>query len=46
MASAESEAVKLKAATALLDTGLKASVIAELERRIVELETALKARGQ
>jgi hypothetical protein len=45
MAESETDAVKLKAATSLLDMGIKAAAIAQLEQRIVELEAAIKARG-
>jgi hypothetical protein len=44
MVESESDGVKLRAATQLVETGLRAAAIAQLEQRIVELETALKAR--
>lgn len=46
MVESESDGIRLKAAAQLLDTGLKAAAIAQLEARIVELETALKARDR
>jgi hypothetical protein len=36
----------LKAADRLLETGLKAAVMAQLEQRIAELEAALKRNQQ
>jgi transposase-like protein len=44
MGEAESEAVKLKAATQLLETGLRAAAIDRLEARLNELENMLKDR--
>jgi hypothetical protein len=44
MVEADTDSVKLKAASQLLETGLKASAIAQLEQRLTELETAIKAR--
>jgi transposase-like protein len=44
MVEADTDSVKLKAATALIENGLKAAAIAQLEQRITELETAMKAR--
>jgi hypothetical protein len=46
MAESESDGIKLKAADRLLDVGLRAAAIAQLEQRIVELEAVLKAREQ
>jgi hypothetical protein len=45
MVEAESEAVRFKAAVALIENGFKAAALDRLEERIAELETAIKARG-
>jgi transposase-like protein len=42
MRESETESLRLKAAALLIETGLKAAVIAQLEQRIVNLETAMK----
>jgi hypothetical protein len=42
MRPSETSAIRLRAATALLDLGLKAAVVAQLEQRVAELESALK----
>jgi transposase-like protein len=44
MAEADTDSVKLKAATALIENGLKAAAITQLEQRLTELESVLKAR--
>jgi len=42
MRESETESLRLKAAALLIETGLKAAAIAQLEQRIVDLETAMK----
>jgi len=42
MRDGETDSLKLKAAERLLETGLKAAALAQLEQRIVDLETAMK----
>jgi hypothetical protein len=44
MAESESDAIRLKSASQLLETGLKAAAIAQLEQRLTELESALRER--
>jgi AcrR family transcriptional regulator len=44
MRDGETDSLRLKAAERLLETGLKAAAIAELERRIVDLETATRTQ--
>jgi AcrR family transcriptional regulator len=46
MRDGNTDSLRLKAADRLLETGLKAAVMAQLEQRIAELEAALKRNQQ
>lgn len=46
MRDGKTDSLRLKAADRLLETGLKAAVMAQLEQRIAELEAALKRNQQ
>ena len=42
MRDGETDSIKLKAAALLIETGLKAAAIAQLEQRVVDLESAMR----